>query len=123
MKKYIFLILIITAFILSPTLTSAQGMMGDWFYGDNRYNNMMGYYSFSPFGFVINVIFWILFVVLIVILIRWIIVGLGGGRHMSSWRNGQEGRENSAMDILKERYAKGEIKKEEFEEKKKDLMQ
>ena len=57
-------------------------------------------------------LFWILIVVAIVALVR----GLWGGGASSERR-----QEKTALDILKERYARGEIEREEFEQKKRDL--
>ncbi|MBI3285634.1 MAG: SHOCT domain-containing protein [Burkholderiales bacterium] len=57
-------------------------------------------------------LFWILPVVGIVLLVKLL------------WRSGGEpGRngEKNALDILRERYARGEIDKEEFDSKKRDL--
>lgn len=83
-----------------------MGMMG----GYNGYSN---YYTWPNLGVgsIFMMIFWLIFlVVLIVLIIRWV----SGAR--------QRGRSSSsALEILKERYAKGEIKKDEFEAKKKDL--
>lgn len=65
------------------------------------------------FGMIFSVLFWVLVIVGIVLLVRWL--GTGTSQQPSA-----PARE-SPLDVLKKRYARGEIGKEEFEEKKKDL--
>ena len=61
-----------------------------------------------------GIVFWILIIVGIVLLVVWVVQKALGG--------GAGGTEGSALEILKKRYASGEISKEEFEEKKRDLL-
>ena len=78
------------------------------------------------FGWIFMVVFWGLVIWAIVALVRG---GFGNGHgcghdHAGAARGKDKpalpaGR--SPLEILKERYAKGEIDKKEFEEKKKDL--
>jgi len=57
--------------------------------------------------------FWILLIAGIILLVYWI------ARHN---RPGESEKKEDALDILKKRYARGEIYRTEFEEKKKDLL-
>lgn len=59
---------------------------------------------------------WIIGIFLLLLII-WVVV-----RSLNQNKNIDERPGKSALDILKERYAKGEIDKEEFEARKKDLM-
>ena len=59
-----------------------------------------------------HVLWWVLVVVAIVALIRAVVGGRGGLRGSSDDR---------ALAILRERYARGEIDKAEFEQRKRDL--
>ncbi len=73
-----------------------QGMMGGW-------------NGFSIFGWLSMILFWALLILGVVALLRY----LG--------KSSQQQDHGTPLEILKERYAKGEIDKKEFEEKKKEL--
>ena len=103
-------IFMISIMILSLTAVygytqMGQGMMGpgmmNWGYG-------MGW-GWS----IIMMVFWIAVIVGIIFLIRWVVLSTDSRRETRA--------EGSAMEILRNRYARGEINKDEFGEKKKDL--
>lgn len=72
---------------------------------------MMDYGMGSGFMWFLGLIFWILVIIGLVMLIKYLWEGGGGKKE-----------QESALEILKKRYASGEISKEEFEEKKRDLL-
>lgn len=79
------------------------------------WGNMMGWGggpSWMWGGWVVMAVLWFLIIMGIVFLIRWIV---------SETRRG-EARGETPMDILKKRYAHGEIDKAQYEQMKKDIM-
>lgn len=70
------------------------------------------YGSGMGFGWIFMVLFWALVILGIVYLLKLV----SGGT-----KSEKQEEEDTALDILKKRYARGDISKEEFEEKKKDI--
>jgi putative membrane protein len=60
-----------------------------------------------------------LVMLLVLVLFLYFLFGRGGLRTPGETRLGMDG--DSALDILKQRYARGEINKEEYEQIKKDI--
>jgi putative membrane protein len=92
-----------------------KGILSQWGgdYGRGMGPGMMNWgYGLGWLGTIISMVFWIAVIVGIIYLIRWLAVS------SSNKVKGQD----SALEILKKRYAQGEISKEEFQEKKKDLV-
>jgi putative membrane protein len=89
----------------------------------NKEKDMMGNWGeFSGwgmgFGFLFMILFWVLVILGIVALIRWLMRESQAGRD----QNGRaRPRDKTALEIVQERYARGEIDREEYEQKKRDL--
>ncbi len=82
--------------------------MRNWMWGDWMYGYGMGWGWFGP---ILMIAFWALVILGIIYLVK----ALAGGRSLGSTK------EETALDILKKRYAKGEVDAEEFARKKKEL--
>ena len=91
--------------ILSPAVAAAQERPYGW--GWRAHPMMWGAWGIGMM--LMMLLFWALVIVALVLGIRWL---LGQGK---------ETRGDSALEILRQRYARGEINKEEFDAKKKDL--
>ncbi len=82
-------------------------MMGNYFDG--------GYGFMGGFGFFFMILFWGLIVWAVIAGIRML-----SGTHGHLCHGGSHG-DDAAARVLRERYAKGEITKEQFEQMKRDL--
>lgn len=75
--------------------------------------NDMGDFGWFPgFGWLFMLLFWGLVILGIVAIVKWL---------ASAGAGGNTPRARTALDILEERYARGEIDREEFEQKRRDL--
>jgi len=100
----------LSAVLLATVSTPALAQTGrDWpgsYFGDWGWGHM-------AFGGITMVLVWIGIILLIVFLVR----GVGG---LSAPRETHPPRQ-SALEVLQERYARGEINKEEYEERRRTL--
>ncbi len=100
------------ALVSAATPALAQyGRGGDWW---GMMGPMMGY-GMGWLGMIMMVVFWGLLIVGGIFLVKWLVQASGRGGIPAAGGGGR------ALEILKERYARGEITKAEFESMRADL--
>lgn len=95
--------------VFQPVPALAQSLLDrDWWWH-------MGW-GFGPmmFGGLMMLVFWGAIILLIVLLVRWLALGDGSPRQPPR---------PTALDILQERFARGEIDKQEYEERRRLLRE
>lgn len=98
--------------VLVLTMASASGQ----YYPDHSPMMWGGGWGWGHaiFGWVMMILFWGGLILLIVLAVRWLGTGQGG-------QSAPPPAGKTALDILRERFARGEIDKDEFEERKRLL--
>lgn len=105
-------VLVVELTCMTPALAQSNAPSDNsYWHVHNGWNHMMGW-GYGMYGGIGMLLFWGVIIVLLVFAAR----SFMGGR----WNQPQPG--STALDILKERYAKGEIDKPEYEERRKMLM-
>src|SRR3989338_5054416 len=106
MKKVLLALLLSSPVDPSHVLAQAQERVYEW--GWEMHPMWWGAWGLGMM--LMMLLFWVLVIVGLVVGIRCLL----GQR--------KESRSDSALEILRQRYARGEINKEEFEAKKRDLL-
>jgi putative membrane protein len=107
MKKTLMSLLIV--------LTASGSAWGQW-RGDEWGMGpwMMGWGIVGWIVPIMMAIFWAVIIIAVIVLIRWAVKSGTIGHGIP--------KDESALDILQKRYARGEISREEFERMKKDIL-
>src|SRR5262249_38472534 len=95
---------LILAIVEGSGALAAQGRMYQW-----HWEMHPMWWGWGIGMMAIMFLFWVLVIIGLIVGIRWLV------------SQGKVSRSDSALEILRQRYARGEINKEEFELKKKDL--
>jgi putative membrane protein len=104
-----FIFFILSLYPITSTLAQ-QGRYDGW----RMSPGMMSSWGIGWFGGVFMIVFWIFIIGGLIFMVKWL---------MKTGENGREDGEieSRAIEILKERYAKGEIDKSRFETMRQDL--
>ena len=100
------------ALVFAPVVAEAQ------YYGGQGYGHMWGNgWHGWLFGPMMMIVFVAVIVVVVVLVSRW----FGGSGHGKAHGHAAAGRDRTPLDILQTRFARGEIDKDEFAERKRPL--
>ena len=90
--------------------TAAWAQERPWDWGWHPMHPMWGMCGAWGIGMLLVMLtFWVLVIVGLIALVRWLAA------------QGRESRSDTALEILRQRYARGEINKDEFDARKRDL--
>jgi putative membrane protein len=102
---------------LPDAAVAQSGSQNGWYqHMGHGFGHMMGW-GWGSYGGIRMILFWILLIAIVLFLLRRFPASLQGPR------SNDPSPHSAALEILKERYAKGEISKEEYEARKRTLMQ